>query len=73
MFANSPHATGVEPDVEVVSVTGFRRILAKEDNQVSKFCDFLGAHADAPLRPLPVELRESEATLIPKRARPNLI
>lgn len=43
------------------------------DNLMSKLCVFLEAHDDDPLRPLPVELRESEATLIPKRARPNLM
>ena len=41
--------------------------------QVSRLAEFVCALDQNPYMPLPAELREVEATLIPKRARPNLM
>ena len=41
------------------------------DKLVNQLYEFLRAHDDNPLKPLPEELRESEATLTPEKARPS--
>ena len=41
--------------------------------QISRLSDFVSELDQNPYVPLPAELREVEATLIPKRARPNLM
>ena len=43
------------------------------ENQIAKLVKFVNNLDRDPLMPMPVELRECEATLIPKRARPNVM